>query len=140
MGTNGLAPSNFDWLVNAVGTLRTNNEEPTGVIYSPRTEQELNTLKDTQGRYLSPPPALENLPRYATNQVPNNLTVGTGTTTSDAFVADWTKLYVGVRTEFQIQVLNERYADTGQIGFLGWWRGDIIPARPKAFFVETGIL
>jgi len=140
MATNGAAPTNYDWLINAVGTLRGFNEEPNAVIYSPRTEQELATLKDTQGRYLDPPVALATIPTYTTNQIGNAFTVGTGTTTSDAFIGDWSQLYVGMRTEFQIQVLAERYVEFGQIGFLGWLRADIAVARPKAFVVETGLL
>jgi predicted phage gp36 major capsid-like protein len=29
---------------------------------------------------------------------------------------------VGIRTSLQITVLSERYADTGQVGFLAWFR------------------
>lgn len=140
MATNGATPTNYDFLVNALGTLRGKNEEPTAIVYSPRTEQELATLKDSQNRYLTPPPVLDNIPQHVTAQVPNNLTVGTGTTTSDAFVADWRQLYIGIRTQLQISLLSERFSDTGQIGFLAWMRADVAVARPNAFFVETGIL
>ncbi len=86
------------------------------------------------------PNYLDGVPRFDTNQVPNNLTQGTSTTASDIFTADWRQLYVGVRTQLQITILGERYADTGQIGVLAWWRGDIAVARPKAFHVTSGVL
>jgi predicted phage gp36 major capsid-like protein len=47
------------------------------------------------------------------------------------FTADWGQL-LRVRTRLHIQVFIERYADTGRIGFLCWWRGDVAVARPKA--------
>lgn len=64
------------------------------------------------------PDYIADLPRYDTNQVPTNLTVGTGTTCSDTFVADWSQLLVGIKTRIQITTLTERYADYGEIGFL----------------------
>lgn len=58
----------------------------------------------------------------------------------DVFTADWTRLLVGVRTGPQIQVLAERYPDTGQMGFVCWWRGDVGVARPEAFALTVGVL
>ncbi len=56
------------------------------------------------------------------------------------FVGDWSQLLVGIRTSLQINVLHERYADTGQVGFLAWFRGDVAVGRAAAFDVTTGIL
>jgi HK97 family phage major capsid protein len=73
--------------------------------------------------------------------VPRNLVVGTsGATTSDIFTADWSQLYIGVRIALRVEVLKERFmTDSGSYAFLGWWRGDIQVARPKAFDVVTGV-
>jgi HK97 family phage major capsid protein len=140
MGANGAALTNYDPLVDAVGTLRDNNESPTAAIYSPRTGRGLGKLKDTTNQPLTVPSYLDGVPRYETNQVPNNLTQGSSNLASDVFVGDWRQLYVGVRTQLQITVLGERYADTGQVGILAWFRGDIAVARPKAFSVTSGVL
>jgi HK97 family phage major capsid protein len=140
LGTNGVVPASYDFLVDAVGVLQDANETPNGIIFSPRTQRELSKLKDSTQQPLRPPPILEPLPMRVTNQIPNTLTVGTGTTTSDAFIADWSQLFFGVRTELAITVLHERYADAGQVGFLAWFRGDIGIARPAAFTVVKGIL
>lgn len=140
MGANGAAFTNWDPVVDAVGTLRDNNEDPTAAIFSPRSARALAKLKDTTNQPLAAPGYLDGVPRYETNQVPNNLTQGSSSLASDMFVADWRQLYVGVRTNLQITVLSERYADTGQIGLLAWWRGDIAVARPKAFHVTSGVL
>ncbi len=72
--------------------------------------------------------------------MPTTLTVGTSTDTSDVFTADWAQLYVGVRIGLTVTLLQERFMpDAGQFGFVGWWRGDIQVARPKAFDVVTGV-
>ncbi len=100
----------------------------------------LNKLKDTTNQPLRPPPVLDGLPFLDTTQIPTNLTQGTSSLASDAWVADWSQLIIGVRTELQIIPLNERYADTGSLGFLAWWRGDFAVARPAAFNCIVGIL
>jgi len=76
------------------------------------------------------------IPRYVSNQVPSNLTQGTAVTSmTDVFAGDWTQLLVGQRPGLTIQILQERYAESGQVGILASWRGDIQPARPRAFSV-----
>lgn len=139
LGANGAAPTNYDMLVDAVGDLADRNEQATAIIYAPRTARELAKLKATDGQPLTLPDYVANIPRYDTNQVPVTLTAGTSTDSSDMFTADWRQLYLGVRTTVQVEVLREKYADTGQVGFLAWWRGDIAVARPAAFHVTTGI-
>ncbi|MBM0232887.1 phage major capsid protein [Micromonospora sp. STR1_7] len=141
IATNGQALANWDPLVNAVYTVRSANEEPNAIIYSGRTSKNLALLKDTTNQPLRMPDYLDGIARYETQQIPNNLVVGTsGTTTSDIFAGDWSQLLFGVRTELQVTPLTERYAENGQIGFVCWWRGDFAVARTSAFAVTTGIL
>jgi len=139
LGANGATPANYDFVVDAAGRLADANETASGVIYSGRTARSLSKLKDTLGQPIAMPDYIATLPRYSTNQVGNALTVGTSTDTSDVFVADWSQLLVGVRTELQISVLAERWADYGQVGFVAWLRSDIAVARAKAFDVTTGV-
>ncbi len=54
---------------------------------------------------------------------------------SDLFVGDFTQLLIGQRLDLQITVLDQRYAELGQIALLATWRGDIQLARPRAFCV-----
>lgn len=140
MGANGLAPANFQWLINAIYAVAAANETPNGIIWNERTAKELASLVDTTNQYLMPPPYVSSLAKYSTNNVPINLVVGSGTTCSDVFVGDWSQLYVGTRTQLQFKLLEERYSDTGDYALMAWWRGDIGVARPGAFFVQTGLL
>lgn len=140
IATNGAALTNYDSIVDAVFRARSANEEPNGMIYASRTGKALGTLKDTTNQPLVAPPYLDGVNRFESNQIPTNLVVGTsGTTTSDVFVGDWSQMYVGVRTDLSVQVLTEKYADFGQIGFSAWGRYDIAVARPAAFQIVSGV-
>lgn len=138
VATNG-GPVTWDPLMAGVQAVRTANFDPSGIIHAERTEAALSGLKDNTGQYLAPPSYVANVPRYPTGQVPTNLTVGTGTNCSDSFLGDWSTLAIGVRTQFELKVLRERYADTGEIGFVGWLRADIQVTRPEAFYIVSGI-
>lgn len=77
----------------------------------------------------------------STGQVPVNQVEGTsGTIASSIFEAHWRQLGIGIRTEFRLVPLRERYMDTGQIGFVGWLRADVQALRADAFEVATGVL
>lgn len=138
-GTNGAALTNYDPLVNGVFALSNVNENATGIIYSPRTGKNLALLKDTTGQPMRAPSYLDSVPRFETNQISNTLTVGTSTDTTDIFTANWAQLLMGMRTRLIITPLTERYADTGQVGFVAWLRADVAVGRPAAFAVQTGI-
>jgi HK97 family phage major capsid protein len=154
MGTNGAAPSTLTpnaWmlLVNAAYRLLGVNEFGlNGAIMAPRTEKELVTAASTINTFVEPPSRLASIGRYGTqplevyssNQVPINLTQGTANTASDLFVGDFSQLLIGLRKEMKIDVLTEAYAGTGQIGFLGWLRADVVVARSSAFDITVGIL
>lgn len=139
MGANGAALTSYDPLIDAVGRLQDQNEEPNGIIYAGRTARSLAKLKDSQLQPLAVPEFLAELPRFSTGQASVTLTQGTSTDASDVFTADWRQLLVGVRTQLVVKPLVERYADLGQTGFIAWWRGDVAVARPKAFDILTGV-
>lgn len=137
-GANGASPT-YAALVNSVGRLRDKNYDPNAQITADRTARTLSLLTDTAGSYIDPPSYLDDVDLLTTGQVPSNLTVGTSNDTTDIFTGQWDQLYVGVRTNLTISRLVERYADTGQVGFVAWFRGDIVPARPAAFDIVTGV-
>jgi HK97 family phage major capsid protein len=138
LGANGAAIT-WDPLINAVQSIRTANFSPSGIIHAERTEAALSSLKDNTGQYLAAPAYVADVPRYATGQVPTDLTRGTATNATDSYVGDWSMLGIGVRTQFELKVLRERYADTGEIGFVGWLRADVQVMRPEAFHIVSGI-
>lgn len=124
----------------AVSRLRGKNYNPTGMIMSPRTEAQLGLLVDTTGQPLTMPEYVSRVPRYATGNVPNNLTLGTSTDVSDLIVGDFGWLGIGMRTEFGMSL--NPYAlelSAGQVAFVGWMRFDVQVLRPAAFEILTGL-
>jgi hypothetical protein len=111
MGVNGGDPGNYNFLVDALGTLADQNFDPAGpkvaVNYSPRTWRTLTKTVDTLGQPLRKPDVLANTSLLPTNQIGNASTQGTATTASDAFVTDWDELIIGMRMQLQIQIMRE---------------------------------
>jgi HK97 family phage major capsid protein len=138
-GANGTAITNYDWWLDAVGAVRVANFEPTSHIQAPRSSTSLSKLKETSTlAYLAPPANM--LPMLTSKSVPINVTTGTSTDTSYVFTGDWSQLMVGIRTNFNLRFLGERFlADNLQYAFLAYLRADIQLAQPTAFVVDTGV-
>jgi HK97 family phage major capsid protein len=130
----------WEFLAQAVGVVRGNNFDPTAQIMAPRTTLSLGLLRDTTNQYIAPPTYLDGVTRLTTKQVPINLTVGTSSDTSEVYTGQFDQLLVGIRTDFNLRFLGERYlADNLQYAFLAYLRADIQLAQPAAFNVDTGV-
>jgi HK97 family phage major capsid protein len=138
-GANGALITNYDFHLDAIGAVRAANFEPNAHIQAPRSSTSLSKLKEaTTNAYMAPPAGL--LPTYTTKSIPINVTVGTSNDTSYVFTADWSNLLVGIRTDFTLRFLGERYlADNLQYAFLAYLRADVQLAQPTAFVVDTGV-
>jgi HK97 family phage major capsid protein len=137
-GANGAAIANYDFWLDAKGVVLSNNFEATAHIQAPRSNVSLSKLKEaTTLAYLQPPANM--LPMLASKQVPINLTVGTSTDCSEVYTGQFDQLWIGMRTEFRLVPLRERFIDNGQYGFLAWLRADVQLAQPSAFVVDTGV-
>ena len=138
-GTDGSSP---DWDdISAMATrLRTSNFEPNALIWAPRTEGFLSTLKaDGSGVYMTPPATLDGIARLASGQVPINLTTGSSSDTSEIYMADWSNLLIGVRHDISIRFLTEAFSANGLIGVEAQLRMDVQLAHPAAFEVLNGV-
>jgi HK97 family phage major capsid protein len=139
MGTNGATPTSYGHLVDAITAIRGANLEPAALIAAPRTFGTYGKLADTQGQPLRPPDDVARLRKFSTTSIPTNLVQGTSSDTSEAFVGEFSNYVFSVRVAFELQVLKERFADTGEIGLLPRVRIDGSPVRDAAFAVVTGI-
>jgi HK97 family phage major capsid protein len=140
MGANGAAITSYDPFVQALAVLRgANAQDPTAVIINPRTDLEINLLKDSQNRPLGRPKAIENLPFLVTSKLPITETQGTSSTACHAFMGNFEELLIGVRTELRIEILRERYADNLQFGFLCYLRADVAVKHAASFCSIVGI-
>jgi HK97 family phage major capsid protein len=138
-GANGSNITNYDWWLDAIGAVRAAGFEPNAHIQAPRSSTSLSKLKEaTTNAYLAAPAGL--LPMLTTKTVPITVTTGTSTDTSYVFTADWSNLMVGIRTNFSLRFLGERFlADNLQYAFLAYLRADVQLAQPSAFVVDTGV-
>lgn len=112
---------------------------PTAAIMAPRTLTGMAALADSTGQPLRRPGLLDPLRFIASSQVPINLTVGASTDCSEVYIADFTKLLFAMRESLSIQRLNEAFATTGQVAFVGHVRADVMLTYPTAFAVATGV-
>jgi HK97 family phage major capsid protein len=121
--------------------VRALNLEPSAILWSSRTATQLAKVKLSTGEYYPPVPALAGIPRLVTNQIPNNITVGSSSDTSEIYCGDFSQLLVGIRTDlrFSVQVLNERFADNLQVGLLTYLRADVQLQHPEGFTIVTGV-
>lgn len=96
-------------------------------------------MADTTNQPLRVPGMLEPIQLIGTSQIPNTLTAGTSTDCTEMYVGDFSNLHFMMRENVSVQVLNELYAGTGEIGFACHVRADVMCTYPAAFAVVTGI-
>lgn len=138
-GTTQTAASFYNELLDTVFTPKDYNETPNAVIWNSKLERTYAKAYDSTYQPLRRPASLDALQWFTSNQIPS-YTQGTMTSTAtDVFAGDFTQLIIGQRLEVTIQVLTERYADTGQLGIVATWRGDVGVARPRAFAMYKAI-
>lgn len=120
--------------------MRENAQGISAWIMHPDTEAVFGGLADTTGQPLAYPPVLDRptpMRWLTTTQLPTDL--GTGTNETTIYAGDFTKLAIGIRSAVTVQVLRERYADTGQYGFVCHMRADVAAIQPKALLRITGV-
>jgi HK97 family phage major capsid protein len=138
----GAAPTNYDFLSQAIQDIQTQNGDPSAILYSARTSGKLDRLKDTTNQPLQPPPSVAGIRRLVTNQIPDNLGAGSD---SEVYIGDWTQLLVGMRTDMRIDATEVGAKSDGsaftdlKVYVRAYLRADIAVAQPKHFVVETGV-
>lgn len=139
-GANGAALAGYSNLFTGVAAvLGADAPMPTAAIMSPRSLVKLGGLLDTTNQPLRVPEMLVPIKQIATSQIPNNLTVGSSTDCSEIYLGDFSRMYFAMRESVSIQLLNELYAGTGEIGFACHVRADTVITYPAAFAVVTGV-
>lgn len=139
-GVNGAALTGYGNIFSAVqAILQADAPMPMAAIMSPRSLVKLGGLIDTTNQPLQVPKMLEPVKLIGTSQIPNSLTVGTSTDCSEIYVGDFTNLYFMMRESVSVQVLQELYANTGEIGFACHMRADVVVTYPSAFALVTGV-
>jgi hypothetical protein len=119
----------------AVQRIREDNYEATGVILTPGVAGIADRLIDAVGNTLTEPASWRGLAKFSSNQA------GEG----EAYVADWTRLLIGLRTDIAIEVSRVAGDADGsafrnlQVWIRAYARMDAVVGQPNAFEVLTGI-
>jgi HK97 family phage major capsid protein len=107
---------------------------------SPRTLIGYSLEKSGDGKPLERPDLIKNMTFLDTSKMPVTEVQGaSGAVCSSIILGGFESLVIGIRSVMDIQVLNERFADTGQVGFLATMRADTALYQPKSFCKIIGI-
>jgi HK97 family phage major capsid protein len=141
MGDNGAALSSYNPLIDAWYELAVDNANgPTAAVMAPRTLAALSKLSDGQGQPLMRPSLVANLPLLSTTNMPIDETQGTSDNASSIILGDFSQLWVGIRQQLRIEVLNQLYAENLQVGFIAHLRADVALAHPQSFCRISGVI
>jgi HK97 family phage major capsid protein len=135
---NGATPT-YANLMTGITALLNANREPNALVWAPRTSQTFASLTDTTGQPLNPPAPVAELAKYTTNQIPVNITKGTSSDCSEIYEAYWPDLLVGLRVGIEVKLLDQRYADVGQLAWRVRLRGDVQLRHAESFYVLEGV-
>jgi HK97 family phage major capsid protein len=121
----------WDDMIDAVSAVRQLNRNPNATVLFERDATTLGKLKDSEGRYIPAPAYLDGHSFLPTT----NLALEGSA--SYAVTGEWAYCYLGVRLTTTQLKLDQRYADTGEVGFVFHWRGDVLVADANAFHLST---
>ncbi|MCS4280526.1 phage major capsid protein [Stenotrophomonas rhizophila] len=139
-GANGAELKNWARFINATRLIKeANAPAPTAAIMSPREEETIALFADTTGQPLRRPTALEGWRLATTSQLPTNIELGTADDTAEIFIGDFSLFTLFMREGISVQLLNELYAETGEVGFICHTRLDVAAMYAKAFAVLQGV-
>lgn len=140
MGANGAAITSYDSLIDALYELQADNVPKVSAgIMNPRTGVALAKLKDTTGNPLVAPKMVADVPLMSTTAAPINETQGTATNCSSIVFGDFSQLMIGMREQINIRILDQVFANKGQVGILVHTRADVQLAHKASFSRLKGI-
>ncbi len=141
-GTNGLALTSYDPIINTLNELWVDNvTTASAAVMAPRTFSTIAKFKEaTTNAPLARPNVLDGLPFLMTSNVPINETQGTSGNASTLFIGDFSQLLLGFRTQMQVEVARELYRGNYQYGFFAHLRFDMQVAHPESFARLIGII
>lgn len=144
-GQLGSGSGVYDWFSRAYTAIQNVNgpEDGVSIILHPRELGRIDRTLDGEGNPTRPPESWTKMRKFSTTQIPTTLGAGTA---SEAYVAPWSELLIGMRTSLTIEA--SRVAADGdgsafrnlQVWIRAYLRGDVAPAREQMFVALHGIL
>ena len=130
-----------DGLIEALYSLKAQYMAKASWLFSRTAVKNIRKLKDGEGQYLWKPglgspsiadPAPDRIldrPFYMSEYVPSTFTTGLYV----GLIGDLSHYWIADALNFELQRLNELYAATNQVGFVGRWETDAMPDLAEAF-------
>jgi HK97 family phage major capsid protein len=132
-GTPITAATPFNEILDTVYQPQLNNHTPNALLWNVKMKKKLAKTYTTTYEQLPMPAELRDLNVITSNEIVS-YTQGTMTgTATDIFVGDFSEFLVGMRAGISLQLLDQRYAETGQVAVLAMARLDFALAQPLAF-------
>lgn len=147
LATNGRAPKPTDFTAMKLALRHRNiRDEDLAFVVSHRTDTYVSDLTDTTGRRIfgywtdGAERRMDGTPWYATNQVPEDRTVGSTDDNSLLFLGAWKYLEVGMPPE-DIEIIADpsRYRETGEVLIRAVYYVDCVVTRDEAFEIRDGV-
>ena len=147
LATNGRVPT-FQDLLAAEGRIEDANVQldSGGWGFSPRTKRTFQGMTDADGnpvmtdRYANTPDStLWGYPFETSTMIPNNLTKGTKSDCSDAFMGNWGDCAVVMSQNIEIAVDDRQYFNKMQVQILAYMYVDFLVFRTESFEILTGV-
>ena len=133
---NTAAAVSADGLINAKFKLAAQYRKGARWVFHRDLIKMISKLKDGEGQYLWSPGLVAGEPDRLLGLPVDESEYAPSTITSAAYVgalANWQYYWIAELQGLNIQRLNERFADTSQIGFYGRYYGDGAPVLESAF-------
>lgn len=149
-GTTGQVPADTTELSTMAEIVRLANAEPTAFVCSPAYAGTLSRLNaSTYAKFWDIPADVQEqwdnrvtstvIPTTETDPASGTVPAQTGGTFTSVYLGDWSRYLLGVRLDLQMQILRERYIDSGQIGIFGFGRYSTRASHPETFVRSTGV-
>lgn len=133
---NAATAVTFDGLINAKYSLKGAYWNRADWLFHRDVLSQIAKLKNGEGDYIwresvrdGEPDRLLGRPAMMSEYAPNTLTTGQYV----GILGDFSNYWIADALDFQIQVLNELYAETDQVGFIGRLACDGMPTLAEAF-------
>lgn len=126
----------YDAFIKAIGKIKRANGIPSTYCMNADTEEMLDLLKDSNGKYLEKPNSVNELSKIVTNQL--NSDEGKG---NDALVFDSNSIIIGMQKTINIDMFTntDECIKKGLVGFRIYSMLDCVATQPKKICKITGI-
>lgn len=126
----------YDAFIKAIGKIKRANGTPSTYCMNADTEEMLDLLKDSNGKYLEKPNSVNELSKIVTNQLNSDEENG-----NDALVFDSNAMVIGIQKIVNVELFTntDECIKKGLVGFRIYSMLDCVVTQPKKICKITGI-